>query len=159
MATTIHRTDLIAAVRRLKNILDEALASNDWTPEIADALQLAEDLNASLVPWRSRAGRPDPVATVSAALRFAETEPYGDVALNADRAAIIAVAALRDAGALTPPTPPCGSCGAVPHPHTVHRANCKRCPRCGGTDAIGRWDVCASCAVAEGWEQEVEVTA
>ncbi len=40
------------------------------------------------------------VALVRDVLRFAETGPYGDLAMGADRAALIAVAALRDAGLL-----------------------------------------------------------
>ncbi len=40
------------------------------------------------------------VALVRDSLRFAETGPYGDLAMGADRAALIAVAALREAGLL-----------------------------------------------------------
>lgn len=40
------------------------------------------------------------IALIRDRLRFAQTEPYGDLAMGADRAAGIAVAALRDAGLL-----------------------------------------------------------
>jgi hypothetical protein len=40
------------------------------------------------------------VALVRDRLRFAETGPDGDLAMGGDRAALIAVAALRDAGLL-----------------------------------------------------------
>ncbi len=98
-ASTIHRDDLVAVVRRLKATLDEALATNDWSPEIADALRLAEDLTASLA--RRRIPNEDAAAVlVRDALRFTQTRPHGDLAMSADRAALIAVAALRDAGLL-----------------------------------------------------------
>lgn len=41
------------------------------------------------------------VETVRSALEFAQTEPYGDLAMGAHRAAVLAVAALRDAGLLS----------------------------------------------------------
>lgn len=40
------------------------------------------------------------VATVRSALEFAQTEPYGALALGAHRAAMLAVEALQDAGLL-----------------------------------------------------------
>ncbi len=67
--------------------------------------QLPPMVRASLAqpsgrPHRVVSNEEAAVALVRDRLRFAETGPDGDLAMGADRAALIAVAALRDAGLL-----------------------------------------------------------
>lgn len=70
------------------------------------------------------------VAEVRTALTRFGTEPYGDLAANADRVAVVAVAALRDAGLLTPldkATPDLCYGLDVPHARGLHPDLCQGC--------------------------------
>ncbi len=74
------------------------------TRSVARLNQLPPKVRAALAqptrPHRAVSNEEAAVALVRDRLRFAETGPYGDLAMSADRAALIAVAALRDAGLL-----------------------------------------------------------
>ncbi len=75
------------------------------TRSVARLNQLPPKVRASLAqptsrPHRAVSNEEAAVALVRDRLRFAETGPYGDLAMGADRAALVAVAAVRDAGLL-----------------------------------------------------------
>ncbi len=92
------------------NTLHPGWLQRQLAKSVASLNSLPPKIRASLAqptgsrPHRVVSNEEAAVALVRDVLRFAETGPDGDLAMGADRAALIAVAALRDAGLLVEET-------------------------------------------------------